>query len=172
MLRRIDHAARSTGGASLCVDLLGIRSESLPIASNARPKPDAKNAIIGVGKVSKVQRRVRKCPQQGQGNPTTAPRRALGRSDQNMMKHRSPRGWQGGQRRNRESNHVQKQGRKSHDSSEESSWKKCPTYDGKSFSSGLAGGSKAQPRDQPCPKTEQEIPRQPRGELLEEVSKI
>ena len=49
MLRRIDHAARSTGGASLCVDLLGIRWEGLPIALNARQKPDAKNAFIGAG---------------------------------------------------------------------------------------------------------------------------
>ena len=54
------------------------------------------------------------------GNQTTAPRRALGRSDQNMMNNRSPRGWQGGQRRNRESNHVQKPSRKSHESPEES----------------------------------------------------
>ena len=145
MLRRIDHAARSTGGASLCVDLLGIRSEGLPTALNARPKPDAKNAIIGAGRASKVQRRVRKCPQKGQGHPTTASRRALRRSVQNIMQNRSPRGWQGGQRRNRESNHVQKQSRKSHDSPEESFWKKCPKYDGNSFSSGLAGGSKAQP---------------------------
>ena len=50
MLRRIDHAARSTGGASLCVDLLGIRMEGLRIALNARPKPEAKSAIIGAGK--------------------------------------------------------------------------------------------------------------------------
>ena len=42
--QNIDHAARSTGGASLCVDLLGIRSEGLPTALNARPKPDAKRS--------------------------------------------------------------------------------------------------------------------------------
>ena len=101
MLRRIDHAARSTGGASLCVDLLGIRWEGLPIALNARPKPDAKNAFIGAGGGVEGAKT----------NPKMSPKRA----------------------------------RKSNDSAEESSWKKCPKYDEKSFSSGLAGGSKAQP---------------------------